>query len=60
MMPYIEGLAAREMGVSVKDRWNPMDVVMTKRSKMSAIKNQIKSISEESLDPKSKLIKFKL
>ena len=58
MMPYIEKLAAREMGVSVKDRWNPMDVVMTKRSKESAIRKQIKSISEESLDPKSKLIKL--
>ena len=28
IMPYIEKVAKSECGVSVKDRWNPMDIVM--------------------------------
>jgi hypothetical protein len=31
IMPYIEGIAKTECGVTVKDRWNPMDIVMVKK-----------------------------
>ena len=58
MMRFIEGLAATKMGVSVKDRWNPMDVVMTKRNKETIISKDIQDIADEDLDPTSRLIKL--
>ena len=58
MMPFIESLASKTMGVSVKDRWNPMDVVMTKKNKESAIKKKIENISKEKIDKDAKLIKL--
>jgi hypothetical protein len=57
MMPYLEQ-AAKGMGVSVKDRWNPMDVVMTKKGKEVEIKNKVNSISKERIEKKAKLIKL--
>ena len=32
IMPMIEEIAKNECGVTVKDRWNPMDIVMVKTS----------------------------
>ena len=32
IMPYIENIAKTDCGVSVKDRWNPMDIVMVKKN----------------------------
>ena len=32
IMPYIEDIAKKECGVSVKDRWNPMDIVLIKKN----------------------------
>ena len=58
MMPFLESMAAKTMGVSVKDRWNPMDVVMTKKSKEAAIKKKVESISKEKIDEEAKLIKL--
>ena len=31
IMPFIEDIAKTYCGVSVKDRWNPMDIVMVKK-----------------------------
>ena len=31
IMPFIEDLASKKMGVSTKDRWNPMDIIMVKK-----------------------------
>ena len=31
-MPFIENIAKTDCGVSVKDRWNPMDIVMVKKN----------------------------
>ena len=31
IMPYIEDIAKKDCGVSVKDRWDPMDIVMVKK-----------------------------
>ena len=32
IMPYIENIATSDCGVAVKDRWDPMDIVMVKKS----------------------------
>ena len=32
IMPMIEDIAKKQCGVSVKDRWNPMDIVMVKQN----------------------------
>jgi hypothetical protein len=37
IMPYIEGIAKKECGVSVKDRWNPMDIVLVKKNMKKTI-----------------------
>ena len=58
MMQFLESVASKTMGVSVKDRWNPMDVVMTKKTKEVEITNKIKIISKENIDKKSRLIKL--
>ena len=31
IMPFIERLANKEMGVTKKDAWNPMDIIMVKK-----------------------------
>ena len=31
IMPFIENIAKTDCGVSVKDRWDPMDIVMVKK-----------------------------
>ena len=33
IMPMIEDIAKKQCGVSVKDRWNPMDIVMVRKLK---------------------------
>ena len=44
VMPFIENIAKRECGVSVKDRWNPMDIVLVKKTKKKVIEGTIKEI----------------
>jgi len=58
MMHFIEKLASKEMGVSIKDRWNPMDIVIVKRAKESAIRKEMLEISKENIDTKARLIKL--
>ena len=45
IMPYIEKIAKIECGVSVKDRWNPMDIVLVKKSKKKVIEGTIKELT---------------
>ena len=45
IMPYIEGIAKKDCGVSVKDRWNPMDIVMVKKNMQETIKGTIKELT---------------
>lgn len=45
IMPYIEEIAKRECGVSVKDRWNPMDIVLVKKGKKKVIEGTIKELT---------------
>ena len=45
IMPYIEEIAKKECGVSVKDRWNPMDIVLVKRGKKKIIEGTIRELT---------------
>ena len=45
IMPYIENLAKQTGGVSVKDRWNPMDIVMVKKNKKNVIMGTLKELT---------------
>lgn len=45
IMPYIEGIAKTDCGVSVKDRWNPMDIVMVKKSMKRTIEGTIRELT---------------
>jgi hypothetical protein len=45
IMPYIENLAKISGGVSVKDRWNPMDIVMVKKNLKKVVMGTLKEIT---------------
>ena len=45
IMPYIEGIAKIDCGVSVKDRWNPMDIVMVKKSMKRVVEGTIRELT---------------
>jgi hypothetical protein len=45
-MPHIEGIAKSKCGVSVKDRWNPADIYMIKKTKENEVKKNLKEITE--------------
>lgn len=56
IMPYIEDIAKSECGVSVKDRWNPMDIVMVKKSLRKVIEGTIKELTNiEGMSKEAKL-----
>ena len=58
IMPMIEGIAKNECGVSVKDRWNPMDIVLVKKSMKDVVEGTIKEIT--TIDGMSKDAKLEL
>jgi len=45
IMPFIENIAKKECGVSVKDRWNPMDIVLVKKSMEKVVQGTIKELT---------------
>ena len=45
IMPMIEGIAKDQCGVSVKDRWNPMDIVLVKKSMQRVVEGTIKELT---------------
>ena len=45
IMPYIEDIAKKQCGVSVKDRWNPMDIVMVKKNMKKTVEGTIKELT---------------
>ena len=45
VMPFIEGIAKSNCGVSVKDRWNPMDIVLVKKSAKRVVEGTIKELT---------------
>jgi len=60
LMRHMEFLASKNMGVTVKDRWNPMDIVMVKKNEEKIIKEKMTKIATGKELPKDKLIKFNL
>ncbi|MAK05534.1 MAG: hypothetical protein CMM64_00125 [Rhodospirillaceae bacterium] len=44
IMPFLENVAKVYCGVSVKDRWNPMDIVLVKKTKRQVIEGTVKEI----------------
>ena len=57
IMPFLEK-AARDMGVSTKDKWNPMDIVMVKKSNESKIMKSVEKILAEKIEKEAKLEKL--
>lgn len=45
-MPFIEDIAKKRCGVSVKDRWDPADIYMVKKAKKREIENRIKELTK--------------
>lgn len=57
IMPFIEQIAKRECRVSVKDRWNPMDIVMVKKSMKNIVESTIRELTNiEGMNAPAKLI----
>lgn len=44
-MPFIEDIAKKKCGVSVKDRWNPADIYMIKKTKENEVKKKLLEIT---------------
>ena len=59
IMPILED-AAKNMGVTTKDNWNPMDIVMVKKREENKIIDQVKKIKDASDEKKAKLEKLNL
>ena len=56
IMPYIEDIAKKQCGVSVKDRWNPMDIVMVKKNMKKTVEGTIKELTNiEGMSKEAKL-----
>ena len=45
IMPFIENIAKKECGVSVKDRWNPMDIILVKKDMQGVVQGTIKELT---------------
>ena len=45
IMPFIENIAKNNCGVSVKDRWNPMDIIMVKKNMKRTIEGTIRELT---------------
>lgn len=59
IMPILED-AAKNMGVTTKDNWNPMDIVMVKKREENKIIEQVKQIKNASDEKQAKLEKLNL
>lgn len=47
-MPFIENIAKTKCGVSIKDRWDPADIYMVRKTKRKSIESKIKEITSTS------------
>lgn len=45
IMPFLEEIARNDCGVSVKDRWNPMDIVMVKKGMKNIVEGTIRELT---------------
>ena len=44
-MPFIENIAKTHCGISVKDRWNPMDIIMVKKNMKTVVEGTIRELT---------------
>ena len=44
-MPFIENIAKTHCGISVKDRWNPMDIIMVKKNMKDVVEGTIRELT---------------
>ena len=57
IMPFIENIAKTDCGVSVKDRWDPMDIVMVKKSMRKTVEGTIRELTNmEGMTKESNLL----
>ena len=57
IMPYIEKIVKSDCGVSVKDRWDPMDIVMVKKSMKKTVEGTIRELTNmEGMTKESNLL----
>ena len=59
IMPILE-TAAKNMGVSTKDNWNPMDIVMVKKKQEAKIISQVEEIDKSGDEKTAKLERLNL
>ena len=59
IMPILE-TAAKNMGVSTKDNWNPMDIVMVKKKQQTKIISQVQEIDKSGDEKTAKLERLNL
>jgi len=45
IMPFIENIAKTDCGVVVKDRWDPMDIVMVKKNMRKTVEGTIRELT---------------
>ena len=45
IMPFIENIAKTDCGVAVKDRWDPMDIVMVKKNMRKTVEGTIRELT---------------
>jgi|TARA_B100000085_G_C18495079_1_gene492933 hypothetical protein len=60
IMPFLEDIAAKEMGATVKDRWNPMDIVMVKKQQEATIIKKVKQMAKKDVSKDAKLEELNL
>ena len=57
IMPYIENIAKTDCGVTVKDRWNPMDIVMVKKNMKRVVEGTIRELTNiDGMNKPAKLV----
>ena len=59
IIPILE-TAAKNMGVSTKDNWNPMDIVMVKKKQQAKIISQVEEIDKSGDEKTAKLERLNL
>ena len=57
IMPFLEE-AAKQMGVTTKDNWNPMDIVMVKKKSQTKIETEVNEILAGGEEKSAKLEKL--
>jgi hypothetical protein len=60
IMRFLEKIASQKMGVSTKDNWNPMDIVMVKKNEEKKIIDKVEQIGNSGVDKEAKLVQLNI